>query len=438
MSAGRTPDPQTWRPILEGAAAEQARAAIAAIAAILGANLPSLDDAPADCLARLIFVEAGRAGLALFFAYLARANGDRTSADVAERYLDEAIAWAPRTALALPSDISLSLSGGFAGLALVIERLRRLGISTPAGEELCRATDERLLAELDRPPDPAVPDDYDLLYGLVGRGVYALDRLSAPTATPLLAAVVDRLAARAERRPDGITWWTPPAHIDRADEFPHGRYNLGLAHGVPGVVGFLGLVCAAGIATATVRPLLDGAVAWRLAQRLDHRPGPSFRHYVGTGIKPRPPRLAWCYGDPGVAAALLVAARAVGRPDWEREAIGIALHAADAPPEACGIVDAPFCHGALGVGHLFNRLVQATGRPRLAETARFWLERGLAMRRPGGKLGGFHALVADGSGRPTRRVAFRRLLIGSAGIGLALLAATTDVEPAWDRFFLLS
>jgi hypothetical protein len=30
------------------------------------------------------------------------------------------------------------------------------------------------------------------------------------------------------------------------------------------------------------------------------------------------------------------------------------------------------------------------------------------------------------------------LLTGSAGTALALLAATTDVEPAWDRFLALS
>ena len=60
------------------------------------------------------------------------------------------------------------------------------------------------------------------------------------------------------------------------------------------------------------------------------------------------------------------------------------------------------------------------------------------MRRPGGRLGGFYAVMRDAAGRPARRMAFRGLLLGAAGIGLVLLAATTNVEPAWDRILLLS
>lgn len=107
----------------------------------------------------------------------------------------------------------------------------------------------------------------------------------------------------------------------------------------------------------------------------------------------------------------------------------LALGAAALPIEESGVIDAPLCHGAIGLGHVFNRISQATGERQLGEAARYWLERGLAMRRPGGKLGGFHALLPDADGRMTRRVAYRGILQGAAGIGLALLAATTDVEP---------
>lgn len=127
-----------------------------------------------------------------------------------------------------------------------------------------------------------------------------------------------------------------------------------------------------------------------------------------------------------------------GQPAWEREAAALALDAAALPVEASGVVDAPVCHGAIGLGHVYNRIAQATGERRLREAARFWLERGLAMRRPGGKLGGFYALTPDAAGGMTRRVAYRGILQGAAGIGLALLAATTDVEPTWDRLLLLS
>ena len=56
-----------------------------------------------------------------------------------------------------------------------------------------------------------------------------------------------------------------------------------------------------------------------------------------------------------------------------------------------------------------------------------WFRRTLAFRRPGRGIAGFTA--HDG--------ADRSLLTGAAGIGLALLAASTAVEPAWDRILLL-
>ena len=77
-----------------------------------------------------------------------------------------------------------------------------------------------------------------------------------------------------------------------------------------------------------------------------------------------------------------------------------------------------------------------SGDARLAETARSWFARALEMRRPGEGLGGFAAWMPaeDTPGW----VAERGILTGAAGVGLALLAAITPIEPAWDRMLLLS
>jgi hypothetical protein len=199
---------------------------------------------------------------------------------------------------------------------------------------------------------------------------------------------------------------------------------------VPGVIALLGQACAAGVARARARPLLEGAVRWLLAQQ-----GPGgFAAWVGPE-EYKPARLAWCYGDPGVAAALLWAARCVGEPDWEWEARAIARRAARRPPEEAGVVDAGLCHGAAGLGHLFNRLFQATGESELAEAGRFWFDRTLALRRPGQGLGGYSAWQPGDNGAQTW-VADPGLLTGAVGIALALLAGTTAIEPGWDRVLL--
>jgi lantibiotic modifying enzyme len=160
---------------------------------------------------------------------------------------------------------------------------------------------------------------------------------------------------------------------------------------------------------------------------------------VGREIPIRPARTAWCYGDPGIALALLAAGRAAGEPAWEREALALGHAIARRPPEICHVEDAGLCHGAAGLGHVLNRLYQATGDPELLAAARAWFERAFTYWEPGRGIGGFLAYTPPEGD-------FDRLvwnedpgfLTGSAGIALTLLAATSDVEPAWDRLLLLS
>jgi len=209
------------------------------------------------------------------------------------------------------------------------------------------------------------------------------------------------------------------------------------------VIALLGHVCATGDerlhdARQKARPLLDGAVAWLLAQEPTDRTQ-SFPCWVGPGISPKPTRLAWCYGDLGIAVALLQAARGVGETAWEREALRIARRCAGRPVEQSGVRDSGLCHGTAGVGHLFNRLFQATGEEALREAARFWFARTLELRQADKAIAGFPALISDPERPEEKRwVADPGILTGAAGIALALLAATTDVEPEWDRMMLES
>src|SRR5206468_9554037 len=121
---------------------------------------------------------------------------------------------------------------------------------------------------------PTWERDYDLISGLVGMGVYALERLPRPTAVEALRGVIDHLARLAERTPEGLAFWTPPALMipETRARYPSGYYNLGLAHGAPGVLAVLAGAYAADCERERVRPLLEGTADWLLAQR---RP-PSF------------------------------------------------------------------------------------------------------------------------------------------------------------------
>jgi hypothetical protein len=64
-----------------------------------------------------------------------------------------------------------------------------------------------------------------------------------------------------------------------------------------------------------------------------------------------------------------------------------------------------------------------------------WLE----LRRPGKGIAGFQAYyAAPVAGQPSGWLDDSSVLTGAAGTALALLAAISTVEPAWDRLLLVS
>jgi hypothetical protein len=416
-----------WKTLLTGDLGEQARQAVRAIARAL--VIPPRAAAPGDNAEQYAVERAclggGQAGLAVLYVYLGRAGLVSGAAERALSFLNEAV-----DAVATVT-MSAGLYRGFVGIAWAAEHLNKL--LTSGADNPTEAVDEALPEYLDQSP---WRNDYDLINGLVGVGVYALERLPRPVAAAYLERVIDRLAERAEWSRGGITWHTPSELLisEQRAQYPKGFYNLGLAHGAPGVIALLGAACSAGVALAKARPLLRGAVAWLVRQQLPARAGSRFPSLLAAGIEPAASRLAWCYGDAGVAVALLSAARGLDEPAWEQEALAIARAAAARPADTAGVRDAGLCHGAAGLGHLFNRLYHAVGDPCFAEAARFWFRRCLEMRKPGRGVAGFSRhWRQDGADIWQKDPG---LLTGAAGIALALLAAITDIEPKWDRVLL--
>jgi len=410
-----------WQPLLTGQLQERAWAAIEAIARDPRMKPPV---APHEAVPGDASLAGGSAGRALFFAYLSRSGGTDADAGVAMAHLDSALDALEHTTL------PPSLFEGFAGIAWTYAHLAGR-LFEEEGDAALESIDTALVEFLSRTP---WDEDYDLISGLVGYGVYALQQTSVATRRALLDPVIVRLQESAEWRPGLATWFTPRSRLapPQLAQAPEGFYNLGVAHGVPGVIALLGLAAAAG-ADPRVDSLLRDAVAW-LRQQQPANATAAFPHWIETAGPSAPARLAWCYGDPGIAATWLVAARGAGRQDWEHEAIGVAQRAAARSFDSSGVVDAGLCHGAAGVAHVFNRLFQATGDTGLGDAARQWFERALDMARPDG-VGGF--LARDLHEGESVWVPDAGLLTGAAGIGLALLGACTDVEPEWDRALLL-
>jgi lantibiotic modifying enzyme len=374
-------------------------------------------------------LDSGAAGIALFFSYLDRVFPNSGYDEQTSDFLERAI-------LGVSQGYSPpSLYGGFPGVAWVLEHLEGRSLEPgeeDPGEDIAEAIGRYLERERRR-------GDFDLVAGLVGLGVYALERRPRPSGEECLRQVLNHLAREVESLQEGIAWHTPAEHLvpEARRYYPQGSYNLGVAHGTPGVIGFLSEACAVEAVADDARSLLAGAVPWLLGQRSPPDTGSAFPYALAPGMVPNPARLAWCYGDLGIATVLLGAARHTGEPAWEHEALDLARTAAARSFEDSGVVDAGLCHGAAGNAHLFNRLYQASGDPVLEMAAHRWLDRALELRRPGEGLADFLSYLPDERGEMSWR-SDPGFLTGAAGIGLALLAAATPVEPCWDRLLLAS
>jgi hypothetical protein len=282
----------------------------------------------------------------------------------------------------------------------------------------------------------------ELILGLAGMGVYAVGRRGKGRADQLVTQIVRLLEEQSLELPGGITWETPPAAMTewQVALAPNGYYNLGLAHGIGGVIGFLAQAVELGHGRAL--PLLQGAVAWLLSHERQTASGSWFPAWVlkdHEGDDLCHERLSWCYGTLGLSAALCGAGRRVGRKDWEARALGWARQCALAPVDNELTWDGCLCHGALGNAHIFNRFFQATGEPSFRQAALTWISRAMELRRPTPLAGGFLTNLSDGrGGNRDPWVAVPGLLEGATGSALALIAAATPIEPAWDAFLQLN
>jgi len=408
-----------WAPILDGALRARALAAVAETVARVRAQrgvTPS--------------VAHGLSGFALLLLEANRVQPRLAST----RDVESMLARSVRLVAEVP--LGSGLYEGYPGVGLTLELARRAGFRGVAGlDEIDRA----LLGWVER--FGAVPPAYahlDLITGLAGQAIYACARLPRIRARRALERLISWLGQRAVVVGGGASWLSPPRASPGPDMLAGNIVDLGLAHGVPGILAVLARILEAGIAPRASRRLLQRGTHWLLGQ-YQVRDGSAFDAYVANPAD-RPAtdaatartgaaRLAWCYGDPGIACALISCAHALGDRRLHATAQTMVRRIA-ALRDDPSVQDASLCHGTAGLLHILHRLYLATGEPRARDAAIYWAERTLEVRA------GPRAMGPDDSG-PASPYRPLRFLAGAAGSALALLAAASSTAPLWDSIMLL-
>ncbi|MFE2179058.1 lanthionine synthetase C family protein [Streptomyces sp. NPDC059455] len=279
-------------------------------------------------------------------------------------------------------------------------------------------------ARIDRGERPHARE-YDLFYGLTGLASYLLCRdRDSQTLRETLAYLV-RLTLPLDGDEEQLPgWWTPfdpTGH--RSEKFPGGHANLGMAHGISGVLSLLAIAARQGCVVDGQTMAIQRICDWLDLQRQDTEISPWWPqwitladHRTGAVTQSGPLRPSWCYGTPGLARAQQLAALALGDAERQRMAEHALLSCLADSAQLAHIRDAGICHGAAGLLHTVHRVAQD------AAVAGFE-----------NHLSRLHALVLE-----QELPEDSGFLNGTAGRALALMTAESNgaVASGWDACLL--
>jgi len=424
-----------WKPLFKDQAALPFSCVIHDLASHLLMHQP-------QCLT----LDKGMSGLSLFFAYYARYLGDSPTCthtpvlQSEQAFLKSQKLMTQAIDEFADADLGLDLYAGYTGIAFVSAHFYSATcFLNQEQEDLNHDFDESLFECLSDP----WTGHYDLIIGLVGFGLYALERLPALWAHRCLTRIIEQIKELACWQGPLVMWRTPVSHLSlfKQDFAPHGLYDLGLAHGISGIISLLSGALHHGF---DVQDLLAAAVAYLCEQEITLDGDRFFPHY--TIINPLKkiqltPKQGWCYGDLGVAASLLLAGQSLNRADIVTRSIAVACRVAQRGLSAqSNILDASLCHGDAGIAHVLNRMYQTTADESLAEYARLFFIKTLKRYQPqDSNLLGYQSVddILD-DGTITLDAKDYSFLTGIVGISLSLMAAITAQEPKWDHLLGIS
>jgi lantibiotic modifying enzyme len=377
-----------------------------------------------DIKADEIGLMGGKAGLALFLFYYAMFTQD-------DQYADHGVEMLSQIFDAINDGFTYHThAGGLAGIGWTVEHLARNGFididTNETLEDVDPYLDKAMIYDINN-------GNFDYLHGAVGNGAYFLTRLKNPRAKEYLKGLIDQMEAVAHRDDDGSFKWLSTLDIEKETK----GYNLSMSHGIASIITFLGKVLAAGIHKEKTRELLDGAVKYLLKFKLDRKEFASnFPSWIQEGEPLTASRLAWCYGDLGAGIALYLAAQCAGNKEWEKIAVDTLLDSTSRRgAQENSVLDVGLCHGASGIMHIYNRAYHYTGIDTFKETALYWAEHVLSMATFEDGYAGYKTWRTEKYGGWTPSTGY---LEGVSGIGLALIALLSDIDPKWDYSLFIS
>lgn len=348
---------------------------------------------------------------------------------------------------------SLSLWGGISGIIMGANGLSKDGtryqnmINTLHTFFLNHYSDllEEAFAQI---KDGVSMKNYDAIQGWSGIGRYLLEFQDNSKIKQALLEVLGYLVNLSKYRyinGQYVPGWYIPVGKLLLDSdkisYPNGNFNCGLSHGIPGVLSLLSLAQKKGIEVPGQVQAIENIAEWLLKWSTNDKYGVywpsciSWEEHTNGILKDNTShRDGWCYGSPGVARSLWLAADALGKDSWKEKAIESYI-ATFKRPSSRRLLDSPtFCHGTAGLLYMTQCMWVDTGVKELQKLRDELVEEIISLYDSNVPLGYFDCIHENGQ---TRNVTKVGLLEGTTGIALSLLSTIQTEKPNWGSVFLL-
>ncbi len=370
-----------------------------------------------------IGILSGNSGIAMFFLQYYQMSGNDKYFECIQKSVIHAIESINK------GNNKFTFCGGITGLLWLVEDL--------ICKKLIDEKDIEFIDELEnflceKMTQEMANGNYDYLHGSSGIALYFAKKNRRKDTSDFIEKYIRLLCSKADYFSDGSIAWKSIVNIDKQNV----GYNLSLSHGLASIICILSKIFLSGYKTEKVEETIRGCVKYINKNKLKDNSKSFFPNWITLEDQNTFSRLAWCYGDLGIAISLYYASKALEDINMENSSLEIFCHAAlRRNLQDNHIVDAGICHGTAGISHIFRRMFINTGLSLFTETADYWLDQTLKMAIHNDGLAGFKAYHGEKYGGWVKEYS---ILEGISGIGLMLISSINDCEPTWDECLLLS
>jgi lantibiotic modifying enzyme len=363
----------------------------------------------------------GNAGLALFMYYYSRYTNDSKYADMGKQALEEAVNMINNGYL------HHTFCSGISGLAWTCEHLVKHEFIESEEISFLKDVVPYLLSKMNTDFNNG---NYDFLHGGLGIGYYfinsiSIDKTLSNKGNKILFSHLKNSSIKSK---DDCKW----ASI--LNDTKQKGYNLSLSHGMSSIAICLAKLFARYHHIYELKNYLQGTVNYIIRQQFSE---PDMSYFPTLSLEnntSKYSRLGWCYGDLGIAQALLISAKMLNNTQLADFAIKVFLHSSNRRDLKVNfVIDAGLCHGSAGIAHIFNRLYQTTKNAVFEESSKYWMQQTLALYQQGG-LAGFKKWNGTNKGWENSY----DLLDGIIGIGLSMISHLNSNLMEWDECLLLN